>query len=137
VVASILLVSGFQAYFIFKWPFVRMLFEQLTRGSVLVAVAVIGIFWGVDRGGEVLGQWVTCFAAGGAGLLGLATLRYLDDREREVSQRIFLKALFDGRPQATPPVRILSGRTVATLAAAAGCGAFIGGRLLRGARKGA
>jgi hypothetical protein len=135
VVAGVLGLSGLQAYLIFEWPFFRMMLEQLTRAAVLVSVAVIGIFWGVDKGHEVLNQWLACFLAGGAGLLGLATLRYLDDRQRERSQRAALAALVEAQDHrsrsTTPPHRPT---LVAAIVAGFACGTVLGQRTGRRTR---
>jgi MYXO-CTERM domain-containing protein len=92
VVAGILLASGLQVYGILRWPFARMLLEQVTRGAVLMSGLIVGIFWTIDGTRDVLQQWLAVFVAGGAGLLGLAILRYLDYQEREEELKTALAA---------------------------------------------
>lgn len=106
VAAVVLVACGIQAYGIFGWPFWRMLLEVLTRGTVLLSGIVVSIFWTRDEGHEVLQQWLGVFAAGGAGLLGLAILRYLDDDLRGQTIRAAEVALWEDTirrmPQSTP-----------------------------------
>jgi MYXO-CTERM domain-containing protein len=118
VVAGILLLSGLQVYGLLRWPFARMLLEHLTRGAVLISGLIVGVFWTLDEGQQVLQQWLAVFTAGGLGLLGLAILRYLDDQRREAQLQVALASSNNGAhaprehshgPQAARPGWLLLG----------------------------